>query len=132
MKAFLRRFTVWLWREWLRPLALAAAIVFPLKSSLAEWNYIPSGSMLPSLLPGDLVWVNKLAYDLKIPFTTRHLVEWGDPRRGDVAVFYSPADGMRLVKRVIGPAGRRDRIAPGPPVHQRHPARLCAAARRSG
>ena len=91
--------------EWIQPLAIAAAIVLPLKSSLAEWNYVPSGSMTPTLLPGDLVWVNKLAYDLKIPFTTRHLAEWGDPRRGDVAVFYSPADGIRLVKRVIGLPG---------------------------
>jgi len=105
MKLQLQRFAFSLWREWLRPLIIAAAIVFPLKSSLAEWNYIPSGSMIPSLLPGDLVWVNKLAYDLKVPFTTRHLAEWGDPRRGDVAVFYSPADGLRLVKRVIGLPG---------------------------
>lgn len=101
----MRCFAGWLWREWLRPMALAAAIVFPLKSSLAEWNYIPSGSMVPALLPGDLVWVNKLSYDLKFPFTTWHLIEWGDPRRGDVAVFSSPADGTRLVKRVIGLPG---------------------------
>jgi signal peptidase I len=117
-----------LWRDWLRPLALAAAIVFPLKSSLAEWNYIPSASMVPSLLPGDLVWVNKLAYDLKVPFTTWHLAAWGNPQRGEVAVFYSPADGTRLVKRVVGLPGdviesRQDRLyvngvpvayAPGP------------------
>jgi signal peptidase I len=103
------------WREWVRPLALAAGIILPLKSSLAEWNYIPSASMVPSLLPGDLVWVNKLAYDLKVPFTTWHLAEWGDPQRGEVAVFYSPADGTRLVKRVIGLPGdviesRQDRL----------------------
>jgi signal peptidase I len=96
---------VWFWRQWLQPILLAAAVVLPLKSSLAEWNYVPSGSMLPSLMPGDLVWVNKVAYDLKLPFTTRHLATWGDPRRGDVAVFYSPADGVRLVKRVIGLPG---------------------------
>jgi signal peptidase I len=115
MKTLLRRSAAWFWREWLRPLALVAAIVFPFKSSLAEWNYIPSASMSPSLLPGDLVWVNKLAYDLKVPFTTWHLAEWGDPRRGDVAVFSSPDDGTRLVKRVIGLPGdviemRRDRL----------------------
>ncbi len=105
MKARLLHLAKRFLREWLQPLALAAAIVLPLKSSLAEWNYVPSGSMVPTLLPGDLVWVNKLAYDLKIPFTTRHLAEWGDPQRGDVAVFYSPADGVRLVKRVIGLPG---------------------------
>ncbi len=105
MKTPLRRSAAWFWRQWLQPVIVAAAIVLPLKSSLAEWNYVPSGSMMPSLLPGDLVWVNKLAYDLKVPFTTRHLATWGDPRRGDVAVFYSPADGVRLVKRVIGLPG---------------------------
>jgi len=115
MKILPKSLVLRLWREWLRPLALAAAVVFPLKSSLAEWNYIPSASMAPSLVPGDLVWVNKLAYDLKVPFTTWHLAEWGDPRRGEVAVFYSPADGTRLVKRVIGLPGdaiesRQDRL----------------------
>ena len=44
MKAPLQRFARWCWREWLRPLAIAGAIVLPLKSSIAEWNYIPSGS----------------------------------------------------------------------------------------
>ena len=97
MKAKLRRLAAWLWREWVRPITLAAAIVFPLKSALADWNYVPSGSMEPSIRPGELVLVNKLAYDLKVPFTTRHLAEWGDPARGDVVVLYSPADGERLV-----------------------------------
>jgi signal peptidase I len=115
LKLQLQGFARWLWREWVQPLIIVAAVVFPLKSSFAEWNYVPSGSMMPSILPGDLVWVNKLAYDLKVPFSTRHLAEWGDPQRGDVAVFYSPADGVRLVKRVIGLPGdvvesRSDRL----------------------
>jgi signal peptidase I len=105
MKTSLRRYVGWFWREWLRPLALAAAIVFPLKSAVADWNYVPSGSMIPSILPGELVWINKLAYDLKVPFTTVHLAEWGNPQRGDVVVFYSPADGIRLVKRIVGLPG---------------------------
>ena len=57
MKTSLRRYVGWFWREWLRPLALAAAIVFPLKSAVADWNYVPSGSMIPSILPGELVWI---------------------------------------------------------------------------
>jgi signal peptidase I len=115
MKTSLLRFGRWFWREWVRPLAIAAAIVLPLKSAVADWNYVPSGSMIPSILPGELVWINKLAYDLKVPFTTMHLSEWSNPRRGDVIVFYSPADGTRLVKRVIGLPGdviesRNDRL----------------------
>jgi signal peptidase I len=94
-----------IWREWIRPFALVFIIVAPLKSAVADWNWVPTGSMKPSILEGELVFVNKLAYDLKVPFTTRHLSTWGDPLRGDVVVFYSPKDGIRLVKRVIGLPG---------------------------
>jgi len=61
--------------------------------------------MKPTILEGDRLFVNKLAYDLKVPFTTWHIADWSDPRRGDVAVFFSPYDGERLVKRVIGLPG---------------------------
>jgi signal peptidase I len=94
-----------IWREWLRPFVLVFLIVAPLKSAVADWNWVPTGSMKPSILEGELVFVNKLAYDLKVPFTTRHLSTWGNPLRGDVVVFFSPQDGTRLVKRVIGLPG---------------------------
>ncbi len=90
-------------------------VVGSLRSSLADWNDVPTGSMKPTILEGDRVWVNKLAYDLKVPFTTWHLAEWGNPARGDVVVFFSPKDEVRLVKRVVGLPGdvvelRRDRL----------------------
>ncbi len=94
-----------IWGQWIRPLALAFIIVAPLKSAVADWNWVPTGSMKPSILEGELVLVNKLAYDLKVPFTTLRLSTWGNPVRGDVVVFYSPKDGTRLVKRVIGLPG---------------------------
>jgi signal peptidase I len=94
-----------IWREWMRPFVLAVIIIAPVKSAVADWNWVPTGSMKPSILEGELVLVNKLAYDLKAPFTTLHLSTWGDPLRGDVVVFYSPADRTRLVKRVIGLPG---------------------------
>ncbi|HLH57349.1 MAG TPA: signal peptidase I [Verrucomicrobiae bacterium] len=93
------------WRRELRPLLGIALVVFSIRSSLADWNDVPSGSMKPTILEGDRVWVNKLAYDLKVPFTTWHLAQWGNPNRGDIVVFYSPYDGKRLVKRVIGLPG---------------------------
>ncbi len=93
------------WRKEIRPLLLLALVVFAIRSSFADWNDVPTGSMNPTILEGDRVYVNKLAYDLKIPFTTRHLAEWGDPQRGDIVVFFSPYDGQRLVKRVIGLPG---------------------------
>jgi signal peptidase I len=96
----------WRWcRRELQPLLMLALVVFSIRSSLADWNDVPTGSMKPTILEGDRVYVNKLAYDLKVPFTTWHLAEWGDPRRGDIVVFYSPYDGQRLVKRVIGLPG---------------------------
>lgn len=93
------------WREEIRPLLVIALIVCSIRSSLADWNDVPTGSMKPTILEGDRVYVNKLAYDLKVPFTTWHLAEWGNPQRGDIVVFYSPHDGQRLVKRVIGLPG---------------------------
>jgi signal peptidase I len=93
------------WRTELRSLVVLALVIFSVRSSLADWNDVPSGSMKPTILEGDRVYVNKLAYDLKVPFTTWHLAQWGDPQRGDIVVFYSPHDGKRLVKRVIGLPG---------------------------
>jgi signal peptidase I len=96
-----RENTLWrLWR-WVRPLILVAVVVCAFRSAVADWNDVPSGSMTPTILEGDRILVNKLAYDLKLPFTTRHLAQWGDPARGDVVVLYD-ASGTRLVKRVIG------------------------------
>src|SRR5436190_3083131 len=93
------------WKREIRPLLILALILFSMRSSLADWNVVPTGSMQPTILVGDRVLVNKLAYDLKVPFTTWHLAEWSNPQRGDIVVFYSPKDGTRLVKRVIGLPG---------------------------
>ncbi len=93
------------WRKEIRPLLIFALILFSIRSSLADWNDVPSGSMRPTILEGDRIFVNKLAYDLKVPFTTWHIAEWGNPQRGDIVVFFSPHDGKRLVKRVIGLPG---------------------------
>jgi signal peptidase I len=93
------------WRQEIRPLLILALVMFSIRSSFADWNDVPSGSMQPTILVGDRVFVNKLAYDLKVPFTRWHVAEWSNPQRGDIAVFYSPKDGARLVKRVIGLPG---------------------------
>jgi signal peptidase I len=103
-----RKAARFLWREWLRPVAVIAAILFPLRSAVADWNWVPTGSMKPTILEGDLVFVNKLAYDLKVPFTLWRLADWDRPATGDIVVFFSPKDGTRLVKRVI--AGPDDTI----------------------
>ena len=93
------------WRKEIRPLLFLALVLFSLRSSLADWNDVPTGSMRPTILEGDRVFINKLAYDLKVPFTTWHIAEWSNPQRGDIVVFFSPHDGKRLVKRVVGLPG---------------------------
>ncbi len=96
-----------LFREWILPLLLIIAITSPLKSAIIDMNYVPSGSMKPTILVGDNLLINKLAYDLKVPFTTSHIAKWGDPVRGEIVVFFGPKDGVRLVKRVVGIPGDR-------------------------
>ena len=91
-------------REW-SSLIIFAFFLFAGRFAIADWNRIPSGSMEPSIYIGDLVLVNKLAYDLKVPFTTIHVAEWAEPKRGEIVVFYKPQDHMRLIKRVIGTPG---------------------------
>lgn len=80
-----------------------------LRTAVADWNPIPSGSMRPTLKEGDVVLVNRLAYDLKLPLTDVVLLPLGEPQRGDVVTFSSPATGTRLIKRIVGLPG--DRIA---------------------
>ena len=75
------------------------------RSAVADWNPIPSGSMRPTLLEGDVVLVDRLAYDFKVPLTDIVLFPLGNPRRGDVVTFTSPADGVRLIKRLVGLPG---------------------------
>jgi len=75
------------------------------RSAIADWYHVPSGSMQPTILIGDRVYVNKLAYDVKIPFTEINLNRRSEPQRGDVIVFDSKASKNRLIKRVIGVPG---------------------------
>jgi len=85
------------------------------RSAIADWNQVPSGSMKPSILVGDRIVVDKLAYDLRIPFTLTRIARWAEPHRGDVVTFPSPRDETLYVKRVIGLPGdvvelRRNRL----------------------
>ena len=75
------------------------------RTAIADWNPIPSGSMRPTLLEGDVVLVNRLAFDLKVPLTDIVVAHLGEPQRGDVVTFSSPKDGVRLIKRLIAVPG---------------------------
>lgn len=75
------------------------------RTAIADWNPIPSGSMRPNLLEGDVVLVNRVAYDVKVPLTDRIVTHLGDPQRGDIVTFSSPKDGTRLIKRIVAVPG---------------------------
>ncbi|MEM9293074.1 MAG: signal peptidase I [Acidobacteriota bacterium] len=94
-----------IWRDWIAPLVIILALVLSFRSALADWNDVPTGSMLPTIIEGDRIYVNKLAYSLRFPLSTVHLVSWDGPERGDIIVFLSPEDRKRLVKRVVGVPG---------------------------
>ena len=104
----------WLWENF-KSLLGAVVIYLFVKTLFVEAFRIPSGSMIPTLLVGDWLFVNKLAYGPTIPFTNSHLPGYTDPKHNDVVVFVSPyqADEARdgrdptptLVKRLIGMPG---------------------------
>jgi signal peptidase I len=95
-------------RKWLRNNRglLAFLLVFGLfRSAVADWNPVPTGSMRPTIQQGDVVLVDRLAYDLKVPLTRTVIARLGEPVRGDVVVFFSPKDGTRLIKRLVALPG---------------------------
>jgi signal peptidase I len=100
-----RRKLIHHWRRTVRPILLLVFVFLTARSIILDWNDVPSGSMNPTIFVGDRIFVNRLAYGLKFPFTTWQLIEWSGPKRGEIVVFYSPADGVRLVKRQIGVPG---------------------------
>lgn len=98
--------------ELLPILAIVVLMTFA-RSSLADHYFVPSGSMEYSLLPGDRVVVDKTAYGLRIPLTKIDIIGDSTPARGDVAVFDSPLDGRRLIKRIVAIGGDRVSLTGG-------------------
>lgn len=95
-------------RNWLRDNRHFVAILLLfgfVRTAIADWNPVPTGSMRPTILEGDVVFVNRLAYDLKLPLTDRIVLPLGEPRRGDIVTFSSPKDGTRLIKRIAAVPG---------------------------
>ena len=81
-------------------------LVLVLRSFLFEPFRIPSGSMMPTLLEGDFIFVNKFAYGLRLPVTNTKIVQIGEPERGHVVVFRLPSDpSVNYIKRVVGLPG---------------------------
>jgi signal peptidase I len=107
MKKDLKRKLSGYLKGWVGTILIALLIATSIKSSLGDWYVVPTGSMKPNIVEGDRIFTNKLAYDLKVPYTTFHIGHWSDPKRGDIVVFNSPVENKCLVKRVIGIPGDR-------------------------
>lgn len=97
-----------LFRNNLGFICLLAGMAF-FRTAVADWNPVPSPSMEPTILPGDVVLVNKLKLGPAIPFTHGRLFSFGEPERGDIITFYPPGIDQQYVKRVIGVPGDRIR-----------------------
>jgi signal peptidase I len=86
-----------------RQLIVLAAIILTGRSVLADWYVVPTGSMKPTILEGDRVFVWKSSYQVRIPFSKVRLFATGTPKRGDVVVIRNPDGGsVPFVKRLIG------------------------------
>jgi signal peptidase I len=99
-----------LWVEYGASFFPVILIVFVLRSFIVEPFKIPSGSMIPTLLVGDFIAVNKYTYGIRLPVINKKIVEMGTPQRGDVVVFrYPPDPSLDYIKRVVGLPG--DKVA---------------------
>jgi signal peptidase I len=96
------------WIEYPKSFFPVILIVFLLRSFLVEPFKIPSGSMVPTLLVGDFILVNKFAYGIRLPIVNKKIVGIGEPKRGEVMVFRYPEDpSLDYIKRVVGLPGDR-------------------------
>jgi len=94
------------WLDWTAGLFPVILVVFLLRSFLFEPFKIPSGSMIPTLLVGDLILVNKFHYGVRLPVINKKIMANNDPQRGDVMVFRYPKDtSIDYIKRVVGVPG---------------------------
>ncbi|MDL2338505.1 MAG: signal peptidase I [Pseudomonadota bacterium] len=94
------------WLDWTAGLFPVILVVFLLRSFLFEPFKIPSGSMIPTLLVGDLILVNKFHYGVRLPVINKKIISNHDPERGDVMVFRYPANpSIDYIKRVVGVPG---------------------------
>jgi signal peptidase I len=101
LKALLREY---------RGLLLFISLLMIFRTSYADWSPVPTGSMEPTIVPGDVVWVDKTTYGPSVPFLNKRLFTWGHPQRGDIITFVPPVEDTLYVKRVMAVPGDTIRI----------------------
>src|SRR5208337_1672411 len=101
-------------KQTLETIVIAILIALFIRTFIVQSFYIPSGSMEPSLLPGDYILVSKFTYGIRIPFVNIRMFSYNEPKRGDVIVFIYPKDPSKdFIKRVIGVQGETVEIIGG-------------------
>ena len=98
--------------EWM-PLVATLLLLLVARDTLANHYQVPSGSMQPTLVPGDRVAVDMRAYGVRLPFAAFELSDGAPPAPGDVVVFDSPVDGIRLIKRLVAVEGQTVAVRDG-------------------
>lgn len=99
-----RSFVGWVW-DWAKSIAVALVVWFLLRTFLVEAFRIPSGSMEQTLLIGDFLFVNKALYGAEVPLIRKRLPAFREPRQGEIIVFDSVEEDIKVVKRLIGVPG---------------------------
>lgn len=114
-------------REYVEAIVVAVVLALFIRAFVVQAFKIPSGSMIPTLLVGDHLLVNKFIYGIKVPFTGTTLIPISDPKRGDVVVFRFPKDrSVDYIKRVVGEPGdtieikKKQVYVNGQPVKDEH------------
>jgi len=93
-----------LWKD-NKSLFFFVGLMLVFRSAVADWNHVPTGSMNPTIVEGDRILIDKMAYDLRVPFSHISLLKRADPIAGDIVIFDSVIADKRLVKRVVGVPG---------------------------
>ncbi len=88
-----------------KSILLFVTLMLVFRSAIADWSDVPTGSMKPTILEGDRVFVNKMAYDIRLPFSHISLLKLDDPKTNEIIIFDSKVADKRLIKRVIGVPG---------------------------
>jgi signal peptidase I len=93
-----------------RALLLFVFLLIFFRTAYADWSPVPTSSMEPTILPGDVLWIDKTSYGPSLPFLNKRLFAWGHPERGDIITFIPPHEDVLYVKRVMAIAGDSIRI----------------------